>query len=207
MLSEIVKTTALAVVLTVYCSDKALHISLPTQSPLLSPADSEIILEVQKKPILEPKLSNCCFLYACVYLQLYLNMTAVHAKTLNTVLFDPCLWCDHFCIIRSRSRTSSGSWSARSVRSSSPTRWSCPVSTASATSVSESCWCWTMTTPSMPDLSARCQAAPGPGCPPLLWRGWTGLWDQVGLGVRSERCVSFSAGWTNAAGRMLLCTD
>ena len=94
---------------------------------------------------------------------------------------------------RSRSRTSRGSWSAPSVRSSSPTRWSCPASTASATSVSGSCWCSTMRTPSTPAPSAPCRAAPGPGCRPPPWRGWTGLWDQVGLGVRNQN-IHFSVG-------------
>lgn len=96
-------------------------------------------------------------------------------------------------ITRSRSRTSRGSWSAPSVRSSSPTRWSFPASTASATSVSGSCWCSTMRTPSTPALSAPCRAAPGPGCRPPPWRGWTGLWDQVGLGVRNQN-IHFSVG-------------
>lgn len=46
----------------------------------------------------------------------------------------------------------------------------------------------------MPAPSAHCRAAPGPGCPPPLWRGWTGLYDQVGLGVRNQTyslCVSY----------------
>lgn len=87
-------------------------------------------------------------------------------------------------IIRCRSRTSRGSWSAPSARSSSPTRSSCHASTASATSVCGSCSCWTMRTPLTPAPSAPCLAAPGPGCPRPPWRGSTGWWDQV----RKQRC-------------------
>lgn len=96
---------------------------------------------------------------------------------------------------RCRSRTSRGSWSAPSARSSSPTRSSCHVSTASATSACASCSCWTTRTPLMRARSAPCPAAPGPGCPRPPWRGWTGWSDQVRLLVGATRAKGGFSLW------------